>query len=84
MSDMATRISLEKELAEQRIETEKAQTMFHQRRTLPHLSYGCGLMNDGVSWIAKLQLADGNAIVGRGDCPAKALSDFDEQWLGLK
>jgi hypothetical protein len=81
---MATRISLEKELAEQKLETAKAQTMYHQRKNLPHLSYGCNLTNDGVSWIAKIQLADGNMIVGRGDCPAKALNDLDEQWLGIK
>lgn len=84
VSDMATRILLEKQLAEQKIETEKAQTFFHQRKTLPHSTYGCSLSNDGVSWIAKINLAEGGMLVGRGESPAKALNDFDEQWLGLK
>ena len=75
---------MEKNLAEQKLETEKAQTLFHQRKVLPHLTYGCNLTNDGVSWIAKAQLAEGAMLVGRGSSPCEALNDFDEQWLGVK
>lgn len=84
VNDMSTKILMEKQLAEQRLKTEQAQTMHYQQKNLPHRIYGCNLTNDGVSWIAKVQLNDGNMVVGRGDYPMKALADLDEQWLGVK
>lgn len=77
-------LKLEKEILEERKKGEKAITDRYQLDLLPHRVYGVGVTNDGVSWVAKAELADGVSIVGRGSCPSKAIKDFDEQWMGLK
>jgi hypothetical protein len=79
-----TSLLLEESLAKQKLETEKAATTFHQRKQLPHRIYSLSLSHDGVSWIAKADYPGNTSLVGRGDCPASALNDFDEQWLGIK
>lgn len=84
VKDLSEVVQLERKIAEQKLEAETANAVNNQKKNLPHTFYGVGLMNDGVSWIAKAQLTDGTVLVGRGDCPAEALTDFDEQWLGIK
>jgi hypothetical protein len=49
----------------------------------PHRLYGCGLVNDGIHWVAKAKFGD-DWLVGRGDCPAAALQDYDNQFEGQK
>ena len=72
-------------MAELLLQEQQARTLAANRVNLPHRDcQGLILTNDGVSWIAKLMLADDVVLVGRGDCPATALNDFDEQWLGIK
>lgn len=84
MQNMDLVMKLEKEIAEKKLEAEKYNVYFFQQKLLPHRTYGVSLSNDGVSWIAKMQLDEGSVLVGRGDNPQAALMDFDEQWLGTK
>jgi hypothetical protein len=68
----------------QQLEAAKMATVYKQRKMLPHRTYSLSLSHDGVSWIAKADYPGNTSLVGRGDCPATALNDFDEQWLGIK
>jgi hypothetical protein len=58
--------------------------MYQQSLLLPHRIYAPALSHDGVSWIAQGKYTDDSNLVGRGDCPARALDDFDKHWLGMK
>ncbi|MHC4120282.1 MAG: hypothetical protein ACYSWO_22540 [Planctomycetota bacterium] len=70
--------------AQLRVQAQEAMLHSAQAMALPHRVYGVGLAHDGVSWIAKAALADGQQLVGRGSSPREALNDFDEQWTGVK
>lgn len=74
----------QKEVAKQEWQTEHARTVIAQRSTMPHQTYLPHLHHDGIQWVAEVEFAEGEAIVGRGNCPNAALIDFDNQWLGLK
>lgn len=72
-------------LADLMVEQQQAQTLAAHHANFPHRRYpGVAMTHDGVSWIAKMKFDIATTLVGRGDCPAKALNDFDEQWLGIK
>lgn len=84
MPSLETSRQLQVQIENQQLETEKAATAYEQRRQLPHRTYALILSHDGVSWIAKADYPGNTSLVGRGECPATALNDFDEQWLGIK
>jgi len=74
----------ELKLSKLRLELLTMQTLYHQKKLAPHLTYTPKVFNDGVSWIAKADFSEGPSLVGRGASPAEALMDFDHQWLGVK
>jgi len=71
-------------LAEAKLEAAVSEAQSAQMANLPHRLYGCQLGHDGASWIAKITCPDGTTLVGRGDSPITAITDFDAQWLGIK
>jgi len=65
-------------------DTQQAARVRATLAAMPHMVYGCTVFNDGISWIARLEMAEGTTLVGRGNCPQAALMDFDNQWTGVK
>lgn len=84
MLNLVATLQLARETADAQLQTARFQMIHAQSATLPHRIYSPGLSHDGVSWIAQGVYANDSKLVGRGDCPAKALNDFDTQWLGIK
>jgi hypothetical protein len=72
------------QIAHEQLAAAKHETLACARLLLPHRRFHIPVYNDGVSWIAEFKCPEGEPLVGRGDSPALALNDFDEQWLGLK
>jgi len=81
---MDTIIDFEREAAKYKSQAEYYSMCFTQQQLLPHRNYGVSLSNDGVSWIASLVMDETAVLVGRGDSPQEALTDFDLQWSGAK
>lgn len=77
-------LQTQKKVVEQELRTEHARTVVTQKALMPHRVYGPHLHHDGIQWVAEIEFAEGESIVGRGNCPSAALLDFDNQWLGLK
>lgn len=84
MLNLAATLQLGREIAETHLKSAEYNQMYHQTLLLPHRIYSPVLNHDGVSWIAEGKYANDSNLVGRGSCPARALADFDEQWLGVK
>jgi len=75
---------LQADLVAQNLETAKFNTALVRMAVLPHRQYVCQLKHDGMEWIAVYGSEEmGNLLVGRGECPANALRDFDNKWLGI-
>ena len=75
---------LEIKLSNQELLTEEAETLFQQARGAPHRTYAPAVTHDGMHWVAVAKFIDGTQLVGRGNCPSEALTDYDLQWLGAK
>jgi hypothetical protein len=43
------------------------------------------MSHDGLEWIVKYGADEDGVplLVGRGRCPAAAITDFDSKWLGI-
>jgi len=81
---VAATLATERQIAEHRLRTEQLNVLMMQRSAAPHQTYTPALYNDGIHWIAEGGMSQGPSLIGRGNCPAAALADYDEQWLGLK
>ena len=81
---LANSLKLENQILAERLNAERAMTQRNEIDLLPHRLYGVSLTNDGLQWIAKLEVSEGVLVVGSGECPSQALMDFDKQWLGTK
>ena len=63
----------------------EAIAQYQQYALMPHNIYNPVLNHDGLEWTASFGLDENNQplLVGRGDCPATALIDFSNKWLGV-
>lgn len=77
-------LQFQKLAAEQQFQKERALTLYAHQQVLPHRTFSPRLYHDGLQWVAVAEFTSGDKIVGRGDSPNAALSDFDNQWLGTK
>lgn len=70
--------------AKEELAAAESQTAYNRLALLPHRTYVPRLSHDGICWVAVAEFSDGSKLVGRGDCPNKALMDYSNQWLGVK
>ncbi len=75
---------LEVKIAEANLRTAEVQLLEQQQKMLPHRHYTPAMSHDGVQWVAVAKFANGDTLVGRGNCPEAALMDYSNQWLGIK
>lgn len=76
--------SIKVQIAQEHLEEARHDRLASQLMILPHQRMHLQVYNDGLSWIAAYICPEGEPLVGRGDTPQLALTDFDQQWLGLK
>jgi hypothetical protein len=72
------------QIAQEKLEEAKHDKVASQMTLLPHRALPLKIYNDGLTWIAIYECPEGEPLVGRGDSPQRALTDFDAQWLGMK
>jgi hypothetical protein len=76
--------SVRSRIAEANLEEALYDKLASQLMILPHRQLLIQIYNDGISWIAAYKCSEGEPVVGRGDSPQQACSDFDKHWLGTK
>jgi hypothetical protein len=76
--------SVKVRIAQEHLEEAKHDKLASQLMSLPHRTLHLKIYNDGLTWIAAYECPEGEPLVGRGDSPQRALTDFDAQWLGMK
>lgn len=83
ISNMVSCQDLKRQIAEQELLKAKYEVLVSQRNLLPHRYLGVTLNHDGVSWVVTFGHGE-SMLVGRGENPQAALTDFDSQWIGMK
>lgn len=71
-------VRIQKDIAE-------ANLIIAQNHNRPHRIFGPTLRHDGLEWICSYGMDDDGKplLVGRGENPNDALTDFDFKWLGI-